>query len=88
MNSTFIKFVQIWQYRFGILGPKNNNLTILKRNVHWLLIERIVPYTITFCQTVEKPFGIKLAEIITGAVASTIIPESFFIVILSNIIVY
>lgn len=74
---------------------KNNNLTILKRNVHWLLIERIVPYTITFCQTVEKPFGIKagmsverLAEIITGAVASTIIPESFFIVILSNIIVY
>lgn len=71
---------------FGILCPKNNDLTFTERDIHFLLIERIVPSTIALCQAVEKPLGIKagmsverLAEMMTGAVASTLSPLSFTI---------
>lgn len=38
---------------------KNNDLTFTERDIHFLLIEWIVPGTIALCQAVEKPLGIK-----------------------------
>ena len=59
MNAHFIQYMKIGHYWFGVLCPKHNNSTLTERDIHLLLIERIVPSTITFCQAVEKPLGVK-----------------------------
>lgn len=59
MNAHFIQYMKIGHYWFWVLCPKHNNSTLTERDIHLLLIERIVPSTIAFCQAVEKPLGIK-----------------------------
>ena len=51
--------MKVRHYRLGIFCPKYNNSTLTERDIHLLLIERIVPGTIAFCQAVKKPLGIK-----------------------------
>ena len=59
MNAHFIQYMKIGHYWFGILCPKNNNLAFTERDIHLLLVEWIIPSTITFCQAIEKPLGVK-----------------------------
>ena len=59
MNPHLVQYMKIRHYWFGILRPKHNGLALTERYIHLLLIERIIPSTITFSQAVEKPLGIK-----------------------------
>lgn len=39
---------------------KNHYLAVLERNIHFLLVERVIPCTIPFSQAVEEPLGRKM----------------------------
>ena len=58
-DSSLVQFGQKRNYRRGIFCPKNYELAVFQRNIHRLLVERIVPNAISRLQTVEKPFGKK-----------------------------
>ena len=63
MNAPLVQFMQVRQYRFWILRPKHNNLTMRERYIYLLPIERIIPHAIPLPQAVEEPLGVKGRDI-------------------------
>ena len=63
MDASLIQFMQVRQNWFRILCPENNHFTLFERDIHFLLIERIRPNTISFCQPIKEPFRIESRNI-------------------------
>ena len=85
MNTGGIKLRKIRNQRLRILGPKNDDFGFFKRNKDRFLVERIEPLHVasaaveSCCAPLRKEAGMsveRLAEMMTGAIAFTVVTLS------------
>lgn len=63
VDAPLVQFVQQRQYRAGVLGPEHHHLAVLEGDVHWPLVERVVPHAVARPQTVDEPLRIECRHV-------------------------
>lgn len=58
-DAPAVEFGEVWKERGGVFAPEYDDFYMVEGDAHGLPVEGVVPYGVSFPQSVHEPFGIE-----------------------------